>query len=71
MIVHAFSSASAPLGVRNSVNLVTLEPLVISAVTVPPVSAAIVFASATLKVVPETVTFWSVKASAPLPISVK
>ena len=71
MIVHAFSSASDPLGVRNSVNLLTLEPVAIEAVTTPVVSAAIVFASATLKVVPETVTFWSVKASAPLPMSVK
>ena len=51
MIVHAFSSfppSPAPSGSRNSVNLLTLELLAIVAVTVPDVSAAIDFASATL-----------------------
>ena len=58
MIVHAFSSASNPLGVRNSVKSATLEPLAIVAVTTPVVSAAIDFALATLTPNEEfTVTF--------------
>ena len=48
VIVQAFVSSFSSSGVRNSVKEATLVPLAIVAVTVPLVSAAIVFAFATL-----------------------
>ena len=48
VIVQECASAFSPSGVRNSVKEATLVPLAIVAVTFPSVSAAIVFAFATL-----------------------